>query len=726
MHQGPPRFQGPPQFQHPPPPYGQRPEQDEAASFAPTVLVNAACIGLVIVAVLMFMLMARLLLATSGTTGGLLAVAHGVLGLAALAGAGGVRSGRLGAAIVGMLTCPFAGIASLFALLTGSIGSIAGCMLSVVTLVVVAISLGDVARMGAARNALRLGAVPADLGPPSGPVSTDLPRVKPRRWPVVVALLGIVVLGGVGTAVGLRVAARAERETELAAFRALEDCLLGGKPAPGVGASLAYRRMELRLAVEPPSANPWPARCATHAHALHESKRRSGMKEELGDTASLAERLAHLLTAPGEASVYAAVDELWARVANEGYETAGAEAGPATSPWLDVDALASVAPFSKSRLPLGALRTDRVSAPTLHIVVDGARQRGEGRLCSLDANAIRCATLPPPLDESTLTLSGGAEGNATPLLFARGGQAGIFRATGELLGEMPSYGSIVRADGSIGIVGYERLPSKLVLLRADANGAPNRTPLQLEGIGEARQVTLLDDNLVWASNDGALSVARLQLQSSGAPLGERLQLGTLDGLGYVESFEACRSSGTFFLLVNGSAGSAIAIGTGDRWSSLIPVGGGTFGCAGKEAFVLQQRLRAGGTGSIALERCTATGCQKSSVDLDEVFQQNVELLPKFAPLALPLDGKLLLVWRAGKRGGVRMRLAPIEHLSSTEDVVLFDDRLQDGRVSDRSNLLELRGWSREGRAVVFLSTTSGVWPIAIDADGNVTPIATTR
>src|SRR6476660_4482780 len=83
----PPHYPGPPQYHDPHAPYGQRPAPEEAASFAPTFMVNAACICLVVVALLLFLMMVRLLIATSGSTGGLLAVGHGVLGLAALAGA---------------------------------------------------------------------------------------------------------------------------------------------------------------------------------------------------------------------------------------------------------------------------------------------------------------------------------------------------------------------------------------------------------------------------------------------------------------------------------------------------------------------------------------------------------------------------------------------------------------------------------------------------------------
>jgi hypothetical protein len=687
--------------------------------FAPTLLVNAACLGLVLVSLLLVLLMARLLLATSGPTASLLAVGHGAFALLALAGAIGVRSGRSPLAILGLLACPIAGLASLFALLTGSIAGLGGGATALVTFVLVLLALRDVARMGAARAALRLVSSTPEPGPPSGPLSADLPRVTPRRWPVLLVLALVAVLGGGGVAIGLHYGARAERATEAAAFKALEGCLLGGTPAPGVAPSVAYRRMEIELAVAPPSANAWPARCAAHAHALHESKRRSGTHEQQGGTALHAERLGRLLSDPRGGSVYEAVDQLWAVAADEGYEPTPSEDGATPPSWLDVDALAQVDPFSKTRLPLGALSSDRVASPALHVLVDGARQPGEGRLCTLEPPTLRCTALAPPLADGALALGGGAEAGAEPLLFARSGQAGIFRPNGQAIAELASYGGVARADGSVGVVGYDRGSSKFVLLRAEKEGEPTRATFPLPGVTDDRQVALLDDNLVWATDDGILSTARIL--PSGAPLGVATELGTIAS---VRSFEACRSRDAFFVVAKGAARSALAIDTGDRWSSLIPTRGGSLSCAGKEAFLLRQQVRAGGSGSISLERCTAGGCQAHSLDLDDVFQHNVELLPKRAPLALALNGKLLLVWSAGQRGGVRMRLAPIEHIAAAEDVVVFDDRLENASVSPRSNLLEIRGWVQEERALLFLGTTAGVWALAIDDGGKITPIET--
>jgi hypothetical protein len=713
-----------------PPPHPHRPPaQDEAASFAPTIIVNAACIGLVVVSLLCFLLMARLLIATTGTTGGLLAVGHGVVGLAALAGAIGVRSGRVALAVIGLLACPIAGAASLFALVTGSIAGLVGGGVTLVTLVVTAISLGDVMRMGAARKALRSG-MPIEVAPPSGPLSGDMPRVKARRWPVVVVLVGVVGLVAGGAVVGTRLVARSERLQQANAFRSLETCLLGGPPPPGVPPSVAYRRMEISLVAAPPSANPWPARCATHAHALHESKRHAAEGEnntkDVRDTAFWAERLGHVLADARGASVYDTIEQLWRAAEKESFEKVAGEAG-ATPPAnaLDVDALARVEPFSKNRMQLSVLRTDWVQAPTVHLLVDGSHH-GDGRLCTMGARetSIRCKTLPPPLDQSALRLIAGAEADTPPLLFAgNNGDAGIFRTDGTPVAETWSYGGIARADGSIGLLSYDKRASKYVLLRSDKGSEPTRTPFAIK---DAKGFTAtIDDNVVWMTDKGSISVARML--PAGAPLGATTELGTVDDSGRIESIDGCRSADAFFLLVRGSVGSSLAIDSGDRWSSLIPVKTeGTLTCSGKEAFITQQSVRSGGTGAVSIERCSSAGCQTAAVDLDDVFQQNTELLPKLAPMAFALDEKLLLVWRAGQRGGVRMRLAPVDHIAAAEDIVLFDDRIANGRVTERSSFLDLRGWARQGRAVLLLGTNAGVWAIGVEASGRVTPIETVR
>ena len=361
-------------------------EQDETAGFAPTTLVHAASGTVVVMGLITLVLMARLLLATRGSLSTLLAVGHGAVAIACFLAAAGARSGRLAGSIVGMLACPAAALGSAFALMTGSIGGVFGGVIALLALVLLLLSLGDVARMGQARRAMRAGAAGAMPMPfPSydGPPSSDLPRLKPRRWPIVLALVVLVVLGGGGVAIGLRTMARDEHAKEVTAFQSLETCLLGGKPPADVPPSLAYRRMELAaLGGAPVLTNPWPARCSTHAHALAEARRRAGATDKSKeDVAFFAERVGQVVgDARRVSEVYDAIDALWRQTAKDGYASLPNEAGAASPTWLDADALAAAAPLSRSRVSLAAFRTDRVPGTTLHLLADGVAGRGDGTL----------------------------------------------------------------------------------------------------------------------------------------------------------------------------------------------------------------------------------------------------------------------------------------------------------------------------------------------------------
>ena len=68
-----------------------------------------------------------------------------------------------------------------------------------------------------------------------------------------------------------------------------------------------------------------------------------------------------------------------------------------------------------------------------------------------------------------------------------------------------------------------------------------------------------------------------------------------------------------------------------------------------------------------------------------------------------------------------MRLAPIEQIAVADDVVLFDDRVKEGHIVDKSDLIEIRGVSVQDHALILLGMTSGVWALGIDAAGKSGP-----
>ena len=69
-----------------------------------------------------------------------------------------------------------------------------------------------------------------------------------------------------------------------------------------------------------------------------------------------------------------------------------------------------------------------------------------------------------------------------------------------------------------------------------------------------------------------------------------------------------------------------------------------------------------------------------------------------------------------------MRWAKPEEIERTDESVLYDDLIKDGQVQKLSTLFDLRLFSRDGFAILLLSTVSGVYAVRLDAQGMVTPV----
>jgi hypothetical protein len=109
--------------------------------------------------------------------------------------------------------------------------------------------------------------------------------------------------------------------------------------------------------------------------------------------------------------------------------------------------------------------------------------------------------------------------------------------------------------------------------------------------------------------------------------------------------------------------------------------------------------------------------------MEKVLKTQFEFAPRDMKIdAVDLNGKLLIVWAAGDGGGVRMRLAKPGEFERAADTILFDDLVKDGQVQKLSTLFDLRLFSRDGFAILLLSTVSGVYAIRIDAEGMTTPV----
>ena len=121
----------------------------------PPPLLKAAFGALVIMGLVVLLLAVRLMIALVATPVAMaLEAGHVVLGLSCFAVAWGIKNGYVPLLFVGFVVSPLVGIASIVALLTGSVGGLFGGALALTTLALLALNFGAVARIGRARRAM--------------------------------------------------------------------------------------------------------------------------------------------------------------------------------------------------------------------------------------------------------------------------------------------------------------------------------------------------------------------------------------------------------------------------------------------------------------------------------------------------------------------------------------------------------------------------------------------
>ena len=129
-------------------------------------------------------------------------------------------------------------------------------------------------------------------------------------------------------------------------------------------------------------------------------------------------------------------------------------------------------------------------------------------------------------------------------------------------------------------------------------------------------------------------------------------------------------------------------------------------------------------GVIHIAKCQGGKCQRRIV-ARETFDLNDPDLraserERFHPARI--GDSILAVWRAGTRGGLRLRVAPIDRLAATSDTVLFDDLVQEGvmhegGIPDPPTLEFFRVYGGTREALVFLGTSRGTWIVVVDESG---------
>ncbi len=137
--------------------------EDQADLFVqslPPMLLKAAVFVQVMASAFMILFALRLLLAVYQNGVAIsLELAHLAVGVGGFIVARGLVRGSMTAWIAGLVVCPISAIASLFALLTGSVGGLFCGGLSIASLVLIAVNLENVKRIAIARKALKDGGI---------------------------------------------------------------------------------------------------------------------------------------------------------------------------------------------------------------------------------------------------------------------------------------------------------------------------------------------------------------------------------------------------------------------------------------------------------------------------------------------------------------------------------------------------------------------------------------
>jgi hypothetical protein len=127
---------------------------------------------------------------------------------------------------------------------------------------------------------------------------------------------------------------------------------------------------------------------------------------------------------------------------------------------------------------------------------------------------------------------------------------------------------------------------------------------------------------------------------------------------------------------------------------------------------------------VDVRRCTVSGCDDRSIDLNHVLAENKDVMPRTEGdvRAVDIDGKLLLVWSAGEHGGLRTRFGASGELASASETVFFDDHVRDGKFRDESAMIGFELVPTAHGALLLLGTVDGVFAYLFDASGQAKAI----
>jgi len=587
---------------------------------------------------------------------------------------------------------------------------------------------------------------------------------KRRRRGIAITAVILVVLAGIA-AFGVTRYLRAQAaERVIEGWSSLSTCLLGQPLEKGQSASLRFRAMQLSAVTDfevkrqPAQGEPWPDRCGRYALQLNEGLKGTALGEGTGkELVVSSQQLGELLTKKETfwQDLSEAVDQTFEHGTQSGIllrTKPDIPKPPPAAEALNADSLASGASATDRPLDLGKVQFEIHGGPQVRLLVaDGAFERAPF-LCTYGRDVARCASLTKRIVAASPTghqLLGTADENAAPLVFGgKAGADGIFRAaSGDLMAKATSVGGYVAADGFAAVLALDKTGKRLELLRGKAGDEKVRrrpvtpAPLKLEQVDRDAQLLFGHVVVVGEKTDG-LWLASAQVDPG--PLG----LGRFELIGKIrepdekkkgaetrvkpkaepkQRITGCKSGQAMVARVTLEGQSALTFWLNGRWSEpvKVPTAAGTLTCRRSEASITHVDTGRGTSPlatTVAHHQCTPSECQSNTVTLRELLIGELGLAPEAVVAATDLDGKLLVAWVAGQRGGLRFRLAQAGEITKTPDVILYDDLVLGGAVRPQSTLLDVRLLSTEGFALLLLNTTTGLHAIRIKPDGSYAPV----
>ncbi|MEO6420769.1 MAG: hypothetical protein ABIP39_15260 [Polyangiaceae bacterium] len=582
--------------------------------------------------------------------------------------------------------------------------------------------------------------------PDSTPDFAAMRRVRGRRFAIIGGVVAVVAMSAAG--IGLFVSQRATRQATESSAAELRSCLLQGPLEAGETPSLRFRRLQLAAMTRSeaerlvPGARIWPLECRPAAgKALDSFTGAAGQDALVKPLAELTKKLDQRTAISEDLS--ALVDQTIAALdkAAPGPIASAAEKLPPMA--LNVDALAKLSSISKEGTSLGHSFTEDNPGLSLAVLIDEKDLPDAPLLCEFnqtDPDA-SCRTLSElkGAQQHGLRLLGTSDPGARTLVFAgqRGSEGVFLTGSGTYVDRLYSYGGYARKDGSVAILGWDDKARNLVLSRKDAEGPAIRLTLKPDfRVGNffyGSQI-LWDEILVRGiTRDDERRLFVLPLAEADKRTFELADIGELPEPGFIREGEeerphvsGCRTEQMMVVRVRGNGNDFLTFRIGGHFSHPVEAPAfGLLGCNGTTASVV--RVEHGRSPSPLLyhDACTSAGCTRTALKNDALDRSTQDLKPLDPEriAAVDLGGKLLVVWSAGDRAGLRMRIAAPAAFDRGTDVVVLDDRVHDGKASNESTLLGFRLYSREHFAVLLLSTVAGMHALRIDPDGTVRPWA---